>query len=232
MLQDERLPSQERQQAVEAIVRNSKLQVSLINDMLDMSRIITGKLILQRVVQDLVPVINDVLESVNLAAKSKRIDLTKKYHFQTVSINGDPVRLHQIFWNILSNAIKFSPVGGQIEVRLKSNQANIEIEVEDWGEGIDPKFLPFVFDRFSQQDTSIRRHYGGLGLGLSIVKYLVELHGGKIEAKSDGIGKGSTFLVTFPALIDDVSVQNFSSHEKVAELKEKDKKENQDEKIT
>ncbi|MCK6599463.1 MAG: ATP-binding protein, partial [Bdellovibrionaceae bacterium] len=231
MLQDERLPNQEKNQAIEAIVRNAKLQVSLINDMLDMSRIITGKLILQCVTQDLVPIINDVIESVNLAAKSKRIDLTKKYNFQTVSINGDPVRLHQIFWNILSNAIKFSPVGGKIEVRLKSNKTNIEIEVEDWGEGIDPKFLPFVFDRFSQQDTSIRRHYGGLGLGLSIVKYLVELHGGKIEGKSEGVGKGSTFLVTFPVLIDDVSVEKISNYEKLIEFKQVDKKENQDDKI-
>lgn len=198
LLQGGSLSSQETRQAIEAIVRNSRLQVSLINDMLDMSRIITGKLILQSVPQNLIEVIKDVIDSVTLAAKSKKIEIKTYFDSQLVYIDGDPVRLHQIFWNILSNSIKFSSSGGLIEVRVKSTGPNVSIECEDWGDGIDSKFLPFVFDRFSQQDTSIRRHYGGLGLGLSIVKYLVELHGGKITAKSEGVGKGSIFTVVIP----------------------------------
>lgn len=200
ILQAETLPESEKKQALEAIVRNSRVQVSLINDMLDMSRIITGKILLQSMPQNLLEVLSDVLTSLNLAAKTKKMELKITKEDAFAFINGDPVRLHQIFWNILSNAIKFSPMGSQIEVRLKNTEGFVFIEVQDWGEGIDPRFLPYIFDRFSQQDTSIRRHYGGLGLGLSIVKYLVELHGGEITAFSEGHGKGSLFTVKFPKL--------------------------------
>ena len=113
---------------------------------------------------------------------------------------GDQVRLHQIMWNLLSNAIKFTPTGGRIEVRLRRVGTQVEIEVEDTGEGISPEFLPFVFDRFRQQDSSKRRHHGGLGLGLAIVRYLVELHGGKASAKSNGRGKGSVFTISLPLM--------------------------------
>lgn len=200
MLLTETLPQTEKKQAIEAIVRNSRVQVSLINDMLDMSRIITGKLLLQSIPQNLWEVISDVIASLNLAAKTKKIQLTIKNENESIFINGDPVRLHQIFWNILSNAIKFSPAGSQVEVRLKNYEGTVAIEVQDWGEGIDSRFLPYIFDRFSQQDTTIRRQYGGLGLGLSIVKYLVELHGGEISAASEGAGKGSLFTVKFPMI--------------------------------
>lgn len=210
MLIAETLPNEEKKQAIDAIVRNSRVQVSLINDMLDMSRIITGKLLLQSMPQNLWEVISDVMASLNLAAKTKKIQLDIRNDNESVFINGDPVRLHQIFWNILSNAIKFSPMGSRVEVRLKCNERTVVIEIQDWGEGIDPRFLPYIFDRFSQQDTSIRRHYGGLGLGLSIVKYLVELHGGEIMASSEGPGRGSLFTVKFP-MIEEITNQDIES---------------------
>jgi CheY-like chemotaxis protein len=115
-------------------------------------------------------------------------------------VMGDPVRLHQIMWNLLSNAIKFTPMDGTIEVSIRQVDLNLEIQVKDNGQGIDSSFLPYVFDRFRQQDSSIRRSHGGLGLGLSIVRYLVELHGGKITAASEGRGKGATFTVLLPAI--------------------------------
>jgi signal transduction histidine kinase/ActR/RegA family two-component response regulator len=207
MLLAETLPQEEKKQAIDAIVRNARVQVSLINDMLDMSRIITGKFLLQSMPQNLSEVISDVMASLNLAARTRKIYLDIKNDKGSIFINGDPVRLHQIFWNILSNAIKFSPIGSHVEVRLKSLESSVVIEIQDWGEGIDPRFLPFIFDRFSQQDTSIRRQYGGLGLGLSIVKYLVELHGGEITATSQGTGKGSLFTVQFP------KIEEITSHD-------------------
>ncbi len=192
----------ERKQAVTTILRNARLQVSLINDMLDMSRIITGKISLESKAQNLVPIINEAVEAVKLAAQSKRIELISSFDPSVSPVLGDQVRLHQIMWNLLSNAIKFTPIGGRIEIKYRLVGAQAEIEVKDNGDGIDQQFLPFVFDRFRQQDSSIRRQHGGLGQGLSIVRYLVELHGGKISVQSDGIGKGATFTILFPVIED------------------------------
>lgn len=200
LLNQEIQSDEERKQALDAILRNAKLQVSLINDMLDMSRIITGKLSLESKVQNLVPIINDAVETVSLAAQSKRVELKTVFDPSAGTVLGDQLRLHQIMWNLLSNAIKFTPSGGRIEIRLKRVGSQAEIDVQDTGEGIDPAFLPFVFDRFRQQDSSKRRQHGGLGLGLAIVRNLVELHGGKASVKSDGRGKGSTFTVSFPLM--------------------------------
>lgn len=219
VLQQGNLSLEEQSQALDAIVRNAKLQVSLINDMLDMSSVITGKLVLNCVSLNLISIINEVIEAVNLAAKGKRITLKTLCDTSVGLIYGDPTRIHQILWNLLSNAIKFSPVGGIVEVRLKQSGSNAEIDVEDWGSGIDSHFLPFVFDRFSQQDTSIRRQYSGLGLGLSIVKYLVELHGGKASAVSAGVGKGATFTVSFPLLESEILINKPNSSSQLVEIK-------------
>lgn len=201
ILNRDNLTKEEQRQALEAILRNSKVQVALIDDMLDVSRIITGKLTLQSMqstAQDLVSIINNAIQAVNLAAQTKEITLKTSFEPFSGMIHGDPVRLHQILWNLLSNAIKFTPSGGSVEVRLRNADTYVEIDIEDTGEGILPEFLPYVFDRFSQQDSSIRRHYGGLGLGLAIVRHLVELHGGKTSVKSEGSGKGATFTISFP----------------------------------
>lgn len=184
--------------ALAAISRNAKLQVSLINDMLDMSSIITGKLVLHKSNQNLARVLEDVMDSIKLAAQGKNISLTTFVDSNPNAVSADPVRLHQILWNLFSNSIKFTPSGGRIDVRLKNTDEFVEIQVADSGEGIDSAFLPFVFDRFRQQDNSIRRQHGGLGLGLAIVKYLVDLHGGKISVKSDGAGKGTVFTLLLP----------------------------------
>jgi signal transduction histidine kinase len=200
ILSQENQSNEERKQALDAILRNSKFQVNLVNDMFDMSRIITGKLSVESKAQDLVPIINDAVEAVSLAARSKRIELKTVFAAPAATVLGDQVRLHQIMWNLLANAVKFTPSGGNIEVRLKRVGSQAEIEVEDTGEGIDPEFLPFVFDRFRQQDSSKRRQHGGLGLGLAIVRNLAELHGGRVSAKSEGCGKGSTFFLSFPLL--------------------------------
>lgn len=188
-----------RTQALDAIRRNARLQISLINDMLDMSRIITGKLTLQSKVEDLSAIVVDAIEAVGLAARNKQIQISSAFDSTSASIFGDQVRLHQIMWNLLSNAVKFTPAGGRIDVRVRRTESQVEVEVADNGEGIDPTFLPYVFDRFRQQDGSIQRQHGGLGLGLAIVKHLAELHGGRTWVRTGGIGKGATFTVSFPS---------------------------------
>lgn len=189
---------EDREQALEAILRSARLQVSLINDLLDMSRIITGKLHLQSKSQALAPIVVSSVETVRLAARNKQIDIRTSLDERDGCVMGDQVRLQQVLWNLLVNAVKFTPAGGRIDVRLRRLDNQFVIEVEDNGEGIAPDFLPFVFDRFRQQDGSVRRQYTGLGLGLAIVRHLVELHGGSVVAQSAGHGKGSIFTVSFP----------------------------------
>ena len=187
-------------QAVDSIQRNVRLQTSLVEDLLDVSRIITGKLRLDPKVVDLQPLVASSVDNMRSMTAAKSIKIAFIAEGQTGPILCDPNRIQQVFWNLLSNAIKFTPAKGNIKVVVRRNQANgAEIIVSDTGIGIAPEFLPFVFDRFRQFDGSTTRNVAGLGLGLSIVKHLVELHGGTVQAESAGVGQGSTFRVILPS---------------------------------
>jgi PAS domain S-box-containing protein len=189
------------QEGLDVIERNARVQTQLINDLLDMSRIISGKLRLDVQQVDPASVISAALDSVRPSAELKQIALHKMLDPIAGPVSGDPNRLQQIIWNLLSNAIKFTPKGGKVEILLERVNSHVEITVSDTGQGISADFLPHVFDRFRQADSSTTRHQGGLGLGLAIVKQLVELHGGRITAKSRGEGHGSTFAITLPLAI-------------------------------
>ena len=185
-------------QGLEAIERNARLQARMIEDLLDMSRIISGKLRLDVQRLDLEAVIRAAVETVEPAATAKDIRVQLVLDPMTGPVSGDPNRLQQVFWNLLSNAIKFTPKGGRVQVLLERINSHLEVSVSDTGEGIDPEFLPHVFDRFRQADATTTRQHGGLGLGLAIVKQVVELHGGTIRAKSPGKNQGATFVVSLP----------------------------------
>ncbi len=185
-------------QTVEIIERNGRMQLQLIEDLLDTARIISGKLKLEVQPVALVGVVTAALEAVRPAAQAKSIEMVSDIDPLAGQITGDPGRLQQVVWNLLSNAIKFTPRSGRVELRMESVDHHVHIMVSDTGKGIEPEFLPFVFDRFRQSDSSSSRRFGGLGLGLSLVKQLVELHGGTVEAASDGPGCGATFTVMLP----------------------------------
>jgi signal transduction histidine kinase len=198
ILRSKRLDQLTMARAFEAIERNAKVQAELIEDMLDVSRIITGRLRL-----DLKPVllseaIEAALDSVRPTAEAKGIRLECEIMPDHRMISGDQQRLQQIVWNLLSNAIKFTPAAGAVRITLKYTDSEATLAVVDTGKGISPQFLPFVFDRFRQAEMMVSRTAGGLGLGLSIARHLVELHGGIIEAGSQGEGQGATFTVTLP----------------------------------
>ncbi|MCC2656960.1 MAG: two-component hybrid sensor and regulator [Panacagrimonas sp.] len=186
------------EKGLETIERNARMQTQLIEDLLDMSRITSGKVRLD--IQQVIPirVIESALESVRPAAESKGLRLETALDPVAGPVSGDPGRLQQVIWNLLSNAIKFTPRGGKIHVVLERVNSHVEISVSDTGQGIEPAFLPHVFERFRQSDSSTTRQHGGLGLGLSIVRQLVELHGGQVRAKSPGAGQGATFSVELP----------------------------------
>jgi signal transduction histidine kinase len=189
-------PTQER--ALETIERNARAQKRLIEDLLDVSRIVTGKVTLEVNVVELRRVITAAVESMLPAAQAKSIELVALLDSEGNTFRGDFARLQQVVCNLLSNAIKFTPRGGRVEVRLIRRGDMAELTVADSGQGIKPEFLPHVFDRFRQEDGSISRRHGGLGLGLAIVRYLIEMHGGTVEAASDGEGHGATFTVRLP----------------------------------
>ncbi|WP_017715096.1 hybrid sensor histidine kinase/response regulator [Kamptonema formosum] len=184
--------------ALEAIERNARAQTQLIEDLLDVSRIIRGKLQLNVGPVDLVSVIEAATDTVEQAAETKGIALNLRLEQTVGPIAGDADRLQQVVWNLLSNAIKFTPEGGRVDLRLERVNSAVEIHITDTGKGIGPDFLPFVFERFRQADSSSTRAYSGLGLGLAIVRHLVELHGGSISAFSAGEGQGATFTVRLP----------------------------------
>jgi PAS domain S-box-containing protein len=188
----------ETERATEIIVRNARAQSQLIEDLLDISRVITGKLTLNVRSVELAQIIEAAMDSIRPAAEAKSIQLQARIDSRDSLVSGDPNRLQQIVWNLLSNAVKFTPRHGRVEVSLRRVDSNFQITVSDSGVGISPEFLPFVFDRFSQADTTSERKYGGLGLGLAIVRHLVELHGGTAQADSPGEGQGATFTVTLP----------------------------------
>jgi PAS domain S-box-containing protein len=181
------------------IVRNTRFQAQLISDLLDVSRIVSGKLRLDFVQVDLTAVSTDAIDAIQKEADEKGVAIECQFDADVGPIAGDPARLQQIVWNLLSNAIKFTPKGGTIAVRLRRTNSDAEMTVTDSGVGIKPDFLPHIFDRFQQADQSITRRFGGLGIGLSIVKHLVELHGGSIRAESKGDGAGSTFTIVLPS---------------------------------
>lgn len=180
------------------IERNGRSQAQIIEDLLDMSAIVSGKIHLEIQRVDLGAVIDATMSSIRPAAEAKEIRLQLVLDPQVPAVNGDPGRLQQVFWNLLTNAVKFTPKAGLVAVTLARVKSHVEVRVADDGEGIDPTFLPHVFDRFRQADASSTRRYGGLGLGLSIVKQLVELHGGRIGVESEGVGRGATFRVVLP----------------------------------
>jgi PAS domain S-box-containing protein len=186
------------EQATEVIERNGMAQSRLIDDLLDTASIISGKLGLEIGPVDLASVIEEAVQTIRPAADAKGISIQAELPPEVGQITGDPIRLRQVLWNLVSNAVKFTPQGGRVEARLERIDPHICITVSDTGKGIKAEFLPFVFDRFRQADASITRRHGGLGLGLSLVKYLVELHGGTIAVASEGEGRGTTFKILLP----------------------------------
>lgn len=184
--------------ALETIDRNSRSLAKLVEDVLDVSQIIRGKLCLKLHSMELVPLVEAAIEIVRPAADAKNICIESEFDPAMGVLIGDPNRLQQIFWNLLSNAVKFTSQGGRVQVKIQRIKSRVQIEVSDNGEGIAPEFLPHVFERFYQADSSIRRSHGGLGLGLAIVRHLVELHGGTVAATSPGLEQGATFMVNLP----------------------------------
>ncbi|MBA3766842.1 MAG: MEDS domain-containing protein [Acidobacteria bacterium] len=201
MLRNDGLDEATTARALETIERNAKSQAQLIEDILDVSRVITGKLRLNVGPVDAASVINAAVDCVQLAADSKGIKLEVTLSPAARHVSGDPGRLQQVVWNLLSNAIKFTPSGGRVAVRLERVKSTVQISVSDTGEGISPDFLPFIFDRFRQADGTSTRRHGGLGLGLAIVRHLVELHGGMVQADSPGAGLGATFTIRLPLAV-------------------------------
>ena len=198
MLRMGQLSPENSAKALDTIERNARAQAQLVDDLLDVSRIITGKLRMDVRPADPNSFIDAAVEAVKPAADAKGVRLQKVVDTAPISIPGDPVRLQQVVWNLLSNAIKFTPRGGRVQIRSARVNSHLEIVVSDTGQGILPDFLPHVFDRFRQADQKTSRQHGGMGLGLAIVRHLVEMHGGNVQASSEGEGKGATFTVMLP----------------------------------
>jgi len=198
MLRSGKLPATDRARAADAIYSNARRQARMIDELLDVARITSGKLRLERTAVNLAQVVRDALDVVQVAADAKGVQIERSIDPSIGTIFGDGGRLQQIAWNLLSNAVKFTPAGGRVHLDLRRCQNIAQLTVTDNGVGVPADFLPFVFEAFSQADASTRRVYGGLGLGLSIVRQLVEAHGGNISVTSDGEGRGSVFTVQLP----------------------------------
>jgi signal transduction histidine kinase/ActR/RegA family two-component response regulator len=195
-----KLDDETAQHGLQIIERNAISQNQLIQDLLDVSRIITGKLRLDVRPVELGPIIEAALDSVRQAIEAKTLELDVEYGTQSDVVKGDPDRLQQVVWNLLSNAIKFTSKGGSIGVKLERHGSDVQIKVSDTGQGISPEFLPHVFERFRQEDGTTTRTHGGLGLGLAVVRHLIEQHGGTVSAESAGEQLGSTFTVNLPII--------------------------------
>jgi PAS domain S-box-containing protein len=188
------------ERALHVIERNARSQARLIDDMLDMARIVSGKLRLELGVIDAATATAAAIDVVGPSAAAKRITIRTEFEPGPKLIHADAARLQQVVWNILANAVKFTPISGMIMVRLREADGFVTLEIEDNGKGIAPEFLPYVFDRFRQASSSVNRTDGGLGLGLSLVRQLVDMHGGQVSVTSHGLGHGATFTITFPAI--------------------------------
>jgi PAS domain S-box-containing protein len=208
LLRNGNMDSQAATNAVQVIERNARSQSQLIDDLLDVSRIITGKLRLEIRSIELSSVIEAAVDAVRPAADAKNIRLQTILDTKTATISGDAERLQQVVWNLLSNAVKFTPKNGRVQVRLERVNSHVEITVSDTGKGIEPEFLAYVFDRFRQADQTSSRAQGGLGLGLSIVRQLVEMHGGTVQVESEGENRGSSFIVNLPLSIASPRAEN------------------------
>jgi PAS domain S-box-containing protein len=200
LLKQPNLPEGDRGPGLDAIERNARAQAQIINDLLDMNRIVAGKFYLDVQAVHLHEVIHAAIEAVRPSAEAKRLRIRTILDSAVGATRGDPNRLQQVMWNLLTNAVKFTPAGGSIQIVLERVHSQVEITVQDTGSGISQEFLPYVFDRFRQADASTSRRHGGLGLGLSIVKNLVELHGGSVRVRSEGEGHGATFVVSLPVV--------------------------------
>ncbi len=197
MLNDGRLDEAGRKKAVHTIMRNADAQARLVEDVLDVSRIVSGKMRLSMAAVDLTAVVATAIEMVRPAALAKGIEITSSLSWHSTVV-GDADRLQQVAWNLLLNAVKFTPKHGRVAVRVETLNSQATLTVSDSGIGVRPDFLPHLFERFRQADASTTRQYGGLGLGLAIVRHMVELHGGTVRAESEGLDRGTTFSVSLP----------------------------------
>ncbi|BAY99266.1 multi-sensor hybrid histidine kinase [Tolypothrix tenuis PCC 7101] len=201
-----KLDTKTSQRAIATIERNAKLQTQLIDDLLDVSRILRGKLALQISPVNIVTIVESALETVRLAAEAKQIQIQTVFTDDTLQVSGDRARLQQIVWNLLTNAVKFTSENGQVEIFVEQIGNHAQIQVKDNGKGISPEFLPYVFDYFRQEDSKTTRRFGGLGLGLAIVRHLTELHGGTIYVDSPGVEQGATFTIQLPLISSSVAI--------------------------
>jgi PAS domain S-box-containing protein len=211
---------EELREGLEAIERNARAQAQMIDELLDMSRIISGKVRLDVQRLDLPAIVAASIDAVRASASTKGVRLQIVIDPLNAPVSGDPNRLQQIFWNLLNNAVKFTPKQGRVQVLLQRVDSHVEVSIIDTGEGISSDLLPYIFDRFKQADASTTRHHGGLGLGLAIVKQLVELHGGSVRAESAGLGKGATFIVSFPLLALHVPPDERESQNSLSKLRD------------
>ncbi|MDM9383819.1 PAS domain-containing protein [Chlorogloeopsis sp. ULAP01] len=218
LLQTRQFDAKGAKSALQTIERNAKLQVQLIEDLLDVSRILRGKMALNVCPVNLVTIVESALETVRLAAEAKQIQIRTAISLRNTQVCGDAARLQQIVWNLLSNAVKFTPDGGEVEISLEQIGNYAQIQVKDTGKGINPDFLPYVFDYFRQEDGTTTRKFGGLGLGLAIVRHLAELHGGTVAAQSLGEGQGATFIVKLPLMTKGESQQEHLTTEQSVDL--------------
>jgi PAS domain S-box-containing protein len=198
MLRQGSLDKTATKNALESIERNARAQAQLVSDLLDISRVITGKLRINARPVDIITSIESALEAIRPAADAKQITIAVEREPYATVVTGDADRLQQVFWNLLSNAVKFTPRNGRVEVKISRLDSQLGIVVSDTGAGISPEFLPFIFDRFTQADTTTARRHAGLGLGLAIARHIIELHGGTVAAESEGVGKGASFRITLP----------------------------------
>ena len=198
---------------MQIIVRNVNAQIRLVDDLLDMSKVVSGRMRLAVQPVDLGELIADGLESVRHAAEAKRIRLQSVLEAPGLLVSGDPGRLQQVVWNLLENAVKFTPKDGRVQIQLQRVRSHVEIVVSDTGQGIGSDVLPFVFDRLRQADGGSAARSGGLGIGLALVRHFVELHGGSVYAESPGEGQGATFVVKLPLMVAEMREQPIAHHD-------------------
>jgi len=216
LLEDGTLDTAVTQQAVETIWRNAKAQAQIVDDILDVSRIITGNLYLDLHALEVVPVVENAINVVRPTADAKGIKIETCFDRTPAMISGDAHRLQQVVWNLLSNAVKFTQNGGRVWVKVSQGAGAVEVSVSDTGQGIDKEFLPYVFDRFRQADSTTTRAHGGLGLGLAIARHLVEIHGGTIRGESAGVGRGATFTIRLPLMEVKAATSQFVDRKQVS----------------